>query len=505
MSKIFADKNLVVDKISDHIYGSFLEHLGRAIYTGIYEPDHPTADENGFRQDVVELIKGLGVSVVRYPGGNFVSGYDWKDGIGKKEERKSRLELGWRSIEPNTFGTDEFIQWCRATNIEPMLAFNMGTGTQQDALEYFEYCNHPSGTYYSDLRRKNGAEQPHAVKFWCIGNEMDGPWQICGTDADSYGKKALQTAHMIRCADCKGPDDPEAVQLIVCGSSKRELPTYPDWDRIVLEHTYDQVNYLSMHRYYEYMPEGKKPLEDFLCSADDMNEFINAIRSTITFVKEKKRSSHRVYISFDEWNIWKENQLDVTPFWRTAPPILEDVYTFRDTIVFAGMMNTLLNNCDVVKVACLAQLVNVIAPIMTVKGGTCYKQGIYYPFAFASANARGEALRSVVSCDKVQGSARTANALNVTVTHNEEKREVCVFACNYSDQDDVVEMELRSFGNLRCTEFVSLESDDLAITNTADHPENIQPIYKDAVEVFETCKANVPMKAYSWNFLKFEY
>lgn len=504
-TKIFADKNLVIDQISDDIYGSFLEHLGRAIYGGIYEPDHPTADENGFRKDVLELIKELGVSIVRYPGGNFVSGYDWKDGVGKPEERKARLDLGWRCIEPNTFGTDEFMKWCKFADMKPMLAFNMGTGTPKDALEYFEYCNHPSGTYYSDLRRKNASEEPYGVQYWCIGNEMDGPWQICSMDADSYGQKAVQTARIVRCADCKAPGEEGAVKLVVCGSSNREIASYPDWDRVVLEHTYNEIDYLSMHRYYEYDPEGKKPLEDFLCSADDMDEFIDAIRSTINFVKEKKRSEHRVYISFDEWNIWKQNKLDITPFWRVAPPILEDVYTFRDVLVFGGLMNTLLNNCDVVKVACLAQLVNVIAPIMTVKGGIAYRQGIFYPFSFASKNARGETLRSIVTCGKVEGSRRTANSLNAAITHNSEKREVCLFACNYAEKDETVQLELRSFGELTCTSFVSLECDDLSLTNTASNPERIKPFEKTPVAISGDGKAEVVFRKYSWNFLKFTY
>ncbi len=503
--RIFADKNLVVGDIGDGIYGSFLEHLGRAIYKGIYEPSHPLADENGFRKDVLALVKELGVSLVRYPGGNFVSGYDWKDGIGPKEIRKARLELGWRSIETNEFGIDEFMKWCARAEVKPMLAFNMGTGTQMDALEYFEYCNHPSGTYYSDLRRKNASEEPYNVKFWCIGNEMDGSWQTCGTDADSYGKKAVQTARIIRCADCRSADDPESVKLVVCGSSKRTMPTFPDWDRTVLEYTYDEINYISMHTYYEYDPASPKPLEDFFCSADDMNEFICVVRSVINYVKEKKRSSHDVYISFDEWNVWNQTDLDVAPYWRVAPPLLEQVYTFRDVLVFGGMLNALLNNCDVVKVACLAQLVNVIAPIMTVEGGVCFRQGIFYPFAFASANGRGKTLKAIVECGKIEGSSRTANALNVCVTHNEEKKEVCLFVCNYSCNAEKASVELRSFGNLKCVEFKCMENSDLSAANTADNMFAIQPFDKALPQVSEGGNVNVEFGAYSWNYLKFTY
>lgn len=504
-SSIFADRNLIVGKISETIYGSFLEHLGRAIYGGIYEPNHPTASKEGFRQDVINLIKELGVTIVRYPGGNFVSNYDWKDGIGKIENRKRTAEIGWRSIETNEFGIDEFIQWAKMAQVEPMLAFNMGTGTQKDALEFFEYCNFLGGTYYSDLRKSNGNEEPYGVKYWCLGNEMDGPWQTCSLDSEAYGKKASQTARMIRAMDCKNVGEEGAVKLIACGSSNREMPSYPEWDRIVLENTYEEIDFISMHRYYEYLPESDKALENFFCSADDMNEFIDVIRSTIKYVKEKKRSKHNVYISFDEWNIWKQNKLDVTPYWRVAPPILEDVYTFRDMLVFGGLLNTLINNCDIVKVACLAQLVNVIAPIMCVKNGVSIKQTIFYPFSYAANNAHGTTLKSIVKCERIYGTEKSANSLNVSITHNEEKREVCVFICNYLGTEQDVLLELRSFGQLKCIENVIIQYDDLSLTNSNEDADKVKPSIEEPIDISLEGTANLLIKRFSWNFMKFKY
>ncbi len=504
-TKIFADKNLKIGDIDPNIYGSFLEHLGRAVYEGVYEPGHPTADQDGFRGDVLALVRELGVPLVRYPGGNFVSGYDWKDGVGPKAERRVRPDLAWASVEPNEFGTDEFIKWCKKAGIQPMLAFNMGTGTPKDALEFFEYCNYPSGTYFSDWRRKNGAEAPYCVKYWCIGNEMDGEWQICNLTADDYGKKAGQTMRMIRKIDAKRAGEEGAVKLVVCGSSSVEIPTYPEWDRIVLEHTYDEADFISMHRYYEYMPSRKNPLEDFLGSADDMAAFIETIRATIRYVRAKKRSKHDVYISFDEWNVWSQHAKRTAPNWVRAPHLIEDQYTMRDLLVFGGMLNTLLNHADIVKVACLAQLVNVIAPILTQKGGAAIRQTIFYPFRYASENGRGEAIRSISTSDTFDSAYGRARLINEAVTHDAANKEVCVFLVNYGQSAADIDLELRSFGALSCKEFVSIENNDLDIKNTFASPDAVVPEQREPVPVKDGCRAAVRVAPMSWNFLKFTY
>ena len=509
-TKIFADANLAVGAIDPNLYGSFIEHLGRAVYEGIYEPGHPAADEDGFRGDVISLINELGVPIVRYPGGNFLSGYDWMDGIGPKEKRPTRLDLAWFTTEPNEFGTDEFMKWCKKAHITPMMAVNMGTGTIRDAARLVEYCNHEGGTELSEMRKANGAKEPYHVRYWCIGNEMDGPWQIGHLTADEYGKKALEAAKVMRWAngEFKGDDGSdwgkEPLKLIVSGSSNHEMKTFPEWDRIVLEHTYRHVDYLSMHRYYMYSEDRDHPLEDFLGSADDMHEYIGTLKATIEYVRAKVRSTKKLGISFDEWNIWSVTAPRTEPLWKKAPHLLEDVYTFRDALVFAGLMNTLLNNSDVVKLACLAQLVNVIAPIMTKKGGGAFRQTTFYPFQAIARSARGETLRTFSDSDTFANMYGRARYINEAVSHDRATRTVTVSVCNYAQEAREVELELRSFGDLKPTGYIEMAENDLDATNGFTHPDDVKPHGKDlpGVKDGRTALTLPPM---SWSLLTFRY
>jgi len=463
MVKLFADKNMKVGKVNPKLYSSFVEHVGRCVYTGIYEPGHPTADENGFRGDVLELVKQLQVQMVRYPGGNFLSGYDWKDGIGPKGKRPTRPDIAWQTTEPNQFGTDEFMDWCEKTGIEPMMAVNMGTGTPKDAAELVEYCNHSGGTYFSELRKANGHEKPYAVETWCIGNEMDGPWQICGLDAEDYAKKALQAARMM-----KGIDP--GLKLVACGSSSAEMVTYPEWDRIVLDHLYDEVDYISMHRYY--WDEGNR--NDFFASYYDMDAFIKTIRAAADYVKAKHRSKKVMGISFDEWNVWYQNAQGKAN-WAAKPKILEDVYSLKDALVFAGMMTTLLNNCDRVQIACLAQLVNAIGPIFTKERGEAIKQTTYFPFEMFSVFGRGDVMNAIVTCDAFESKFGDVPYVAASVVENTVQNEISVFLINYSDSVMPYEMELRSFGGLKPLDAVVMDGTDLEARNTFDTPEAVKP------------------------------
>jgi alpha-N-arabinofuranosidase len=494
-TKCIVDKNYVIDKIDNRIYGSFIEHLGRAVYTGIYEPGHPTSDEYGFRKDVIELVKELNVPIVRYPGGNFVSGYNWTDGIGPKAERPRRLELAWYSIETNEMGIDEFADWSKKANTEVMAAVNLGTGTPQEAGNMVEYCNHPSGTYWSDLRRKYGHNDPHNIKVWCLGNEMDGPWQICHLSPDDYGKKALEAAKIMKWVD-------PTIELVACGSSNSKMPTYPEWDRVVLEHLYDKVDYISMHRYY-YEGENGGTTEDFLASFVDMDRFIHTIASVIDYVKAKNRSSKTLKISFDEWNVWYQNKRTRYP-WEIAPPILEDNYSLLDALVVGGLMCTLVNNADKVKMACLAQLVNVIAPIFTEKGGRSIRQTIFYPFKQVSNYARGVALKPIITTPKFETALYgDAPTVQMSVTFDEENDSVCIFVLNCDRNEDMqLSLDLRSFGNIKIVEHVVLDGEDLYATNTFDNPENIKPrnmeLPKDDNNTYDICLPKT-----SWNMIRF--
>lgn len=460
-TKLFVDKNLVIAPISKYLFASFIEHLGRAVYTGIYEPGHPLADEDGFRKDVSDLIKDLKVPMVRYPGGNFLSGYNWEDGIGPKKDRPTRLDYAWQTLEDNQFGTDEFMKWCQKNGIEPMMAVNLGTGSPKEAGNIIEYCNFPAGTYYSDLRIKNGSKEPYNVKYWCLGNEMDGPWQIGHLSAEDYAKKALETAKIMRWVD-------PSIKLIACGSSSAEIPTYPDWDRIVLETLYEQVDYISMHRYYWF----QDTLENFFASYHDMDNFIHTIKSTADFVKAKKRSTKTMKISFDEWNVWYLDEWKPAG-WKKAPHILEDQYSLKDALVFAGMLNTLVNNSDRVEIAALAQLVNVIAPIFTKENGNVFKQTIFYPFFAVSNYGRGVALKAIKTGPKFDSKYGEVNYVSEAVTFDEEKREISVFLVNYAKLAMNVELELRSFGHLTALDHQVIAHADLEIKNTFD-AENVK-------------------------------
>ncbi len=377
----------VIGAINPRIYGSFVEHLGRAVYDGIYEPGHHLADEAGFRRDVIDLVKELGVSTIRYPGGNFVSGFRWEDSVGPVGERPTRLDLAWHSTETNEVGLHEFQDWLDRCGGELMLAVNLGTRGITEALDLLEYANHHSGTALSDRRIANGRNTPFGVRIWCLGNEMDGPWQLGHRSAEDYGNLAARTAHAMKQLD------PE-LELVVCGSSNSAMPTFGEWERVVLTRAYDFVDYISCHAYYE----NRGDLGSFLASGVDMDRFIASVVTTADQVKSALGASKTINISFDEWNVWYSSRFENTDKiqgaanWPKAPRLLEDVYTVTDAVVVGSLLIALLRHADRVTSASLAQLVNVIAPIMTEPGGTAWRQTIFFPFAATSAHARGVAV-----------------------------------------------------------------------------------------------------------------
>ncbi|MBD9698635.1 alpha-L-arabinofuranosidase [Flavimobilis sp. GY10621] len=375
-----------VGEIDRRLFGSFVEHLGRAVYTGIYEPGHATADDHGFRSDVADLTRELGVTIVRYPGGNFVSGYRWEDGVGPVSERKPYLDLAWRTVEPNLVGTDEFLQWAEREGITPMMAVNLGTRGVEAAAALVEYCNGEAGTRWADMRIANGRTEPYGVHLWCLGNEMDGPWQIGHKDADAYGRLAAEAGKAMKLVD-------PSISLIVCGSSSMEMDTFGSWERTVLSHSYDIVDHISMHAYYEEL-EGDRA--SFLASGTAMDRFIRRVAASADAVGAERRSDKTITMSFDEWNVWYRVSRFVgeaaLPIQRDAPRIIEDVYSGLDAVVVGDLLVTLLNHADRIPVACLAQLVNVIAPIMTEPGGAAWRQPTFHPFATAARLARGTAL-----------------------------------------------------------------------------------------------------------------
>lgn len=369
-AKVYIDKNNIIDVVSDELFGSFIEHVGRSVYNGIYEPTHFTADENGFRQDVISCVKEMNVSCVRYPGGNFVSAYDWKDGIGDINTRPVRLSLAWKELEPNKVGVDEMMKWAKKSNCEVIMAVNMGTGTPKDAAELVEYCNFPCGSFWSSKRIEHGSINPYNIKYWCVGNEMDGGYQIGALTAEDYSKKANEAAKQMRIID-------ENIELIMCGSSAPWSPTFPEWDLTVLRNSYNNMDYLSVHAYYDYV--GNNDISDFLAAPKAFEKHILKVRNICDQVKEELKSDKNIKLAVDEWNVWHTavGEKHETP-WSTGEALIENHYDLADALVVGGMLSVLINNCDRVKIGCIAQLVNVIAPILTKVNGEVLKQTTYY-------------------------------------------------------------------------------------------------------------------------------
>ena len=489
-TKLLLDRDYTIASLGKRLYSTFVEHLGRCVYEGIYEPGHPSADKEGFREDVRALVRELNFGALRYPGGNFISGYNWLDGIGPRASRPKRLDYAWFSIEPNEIGIDEFCDYAKSVGSEVMYAVNMGTGTPQDAGYVVEYANFPGGTYYSDLRKQNGHKEPHDIKLWCVGNEMDGPWQICHLDAHDYGKKALEAAKIMKWVD-------PGIELCVCGSATSSLPTYPEWDRIVLEYVYENVDYLSLHRYYE----NKGNEIDFLASYHEMNDFIRSIAATADYVKALKRSKKTMMLSFDEWNIWYQAKTKLK-HWEFAPHILEDNYSLLDALAFGGLLCTLINNADRVRIACLAQMVNVIAPIFTEKGGKAIKQTTFFPFAMAARNCLGTVLRVVGKTPLLEsGSYGEVSAIPNAAVWNEEKREINLICANISGEQQYVELDLRSFGKAALIEHQVL-SGDLSASNTLENPDLVKPLFMNCNGAL-TEKPDLVLEPKSFHFYKF--
>ncbi len=450
------DPAFVVGPVRRRTFGSFVEHLGRCVYDGIHDPAHPGADEDGFREDVIELVKELGVGTVRYPGGNFVSGYRWEDGVGPVEDRPRRLDLAWHSTEPNTVGVDEFLRWCAKADIEPMMAVNLGTRGVQEALDILEYTNVVGGTHFADLRRANGHEEPYRIRMWCLGNEMDGPWQTGHKTATEYARLANETANAMRMID---PD----LELVVCGSSSSGMPTFGEWEATVLAETYDKVDLVSAHAYYA---ERDGDLASFLASAVDMDHFVDSVVATADYVRATGKHSKFINISFDEWNVWYQHRIESKvpegDDWPVAPRLLEDRYNVADAVVVGSLLISLLRHTDRVHSASLAQLVNVIAPIMTEPGGAVWKQTTFHPFSLTAKHAQGQVLQVALDSPTHETTKfGEVTSLDAVATRDPETGEVAVFAVNRSTDTPLeLKVSVASLGDLALVEALTYWSED---------------------------------------------
>jgi alpha-L-arabinofuranosidase len=481
--QVVLDRDVSIGVTDPRLFGGFVEHIGRCVYGGLFEPGHPQADHQGFRRDVLALVRELGPTIIRYPGGNFVSGYDWEDGVGPVENRPRRLDLAWKTTETNLFGTNEFIDWCRLAEAEPMLAVNLGTRNGDAARRLVEYCNHPGGTALSDLRAAHGWPQPHAVKFWCLGNEMDGPWQMEAKTAEQYGRVAVEAAKMMKWVD-------PSIELTACGSSAHNMLTFGRWEDTVLEHVFDHVEFISLHTYINNFADDTAA---FLASPDLMDSFIDEVVAIADGVAARRRSAKRIMLSFDEWNVWyrtRRTREDLSrPGWPVAPPLLEEVYTVEDALVLGGACIALLNHADRVKAACLAQLVNVIAPIMTETGGPAWRQTIFHPFAQMSRLGRGRVLRAQIDSPTYAATyvePRGDEDLNFPLDAvpylklaavADDTGGVTLFALNrHLSEEMLLRVSVRNMRGGTVEEAVSLYDADLNAANTRQNPDRIKPI-----------------------------
>jgi alpha-L-arabinofuranosidase len=507
VTRVVVDSDRQIAPIDRHLFGSFLEHLGRAIYEGIYDPKSKFADSNGFRTDVIKEVHDLGVPIIRYPGGNFVSGYHWLDGVGPRDKRPTVLDRAWNTMETNQFGTNEFVTWARLAGAEPLFGLNFGTGTSEDAAALVEYCNIPSGTKWSELRRSHGYAEPHNVKYWCVGNEMDGPWQIGHMPAREYGIKAADAARQMRATD-------HSIKLVACGSSGPFMPTYIDWDRTVLEECYDDVDGISLHRYWGDTEETNNSSSTYLAMNLAMDRQISEIVSVCDTVRARKRSGKQLFLSFDEWNVWyRARSGDASNgHGKAAPHLLEEPYNLEDALLVGGLANSLIRHSDRVKLACLAQLVNVIAPIMTNENGIM-RNTIFYPYAWALKYAQGRALsiapqgptyevaslgRPIESIGVPIPGFGDVPYLDVVATLDPDKKAAAVFILNRDlEKAHDLEINWHDLTPSKVTTFETITGTDLKAVNTFADPKRIVPQTLENPKVGSKMSLSLPARSYS--------
>ena len=494
MVKVFVDRNLSISEIDRRIFGSFTEHMGRCIYGGIYEPGSPFADEDGYRQDVIELVKELGITIVRYPGGNFLSGYDWRDGVGPKENRPQRLDLAWHSLETNQFGLDEFMKWTEKSDVQPMMAINVGSAGLKEALELLEYTNVDAESKWAQYRVENGRQNPYDIKVWCLGNEMDGPWQLGHMNATNYARVAGDIARGMRQMG-------EELELVICGSSNRAMPTFGQWEETVLEDAYDLIDHISLHTYYE----DHGDLQSFLAIAVDLDYFINEVCDIADAVKAKRRSDKTITLSLDEWNVWRLSEYSALPRpknWEIAPKLIEDEYNVADALVVGNLLISILRRSDRVKMACLAQLVNVIAPIRTEPDKAAWRQTTFFPFAYTAKYGRGTTLSTRIEANKIETKKFGAvDSVDAITTYDASTNQLAIFLINRSlNEIQATSIQLAGFRVKEILDQITLDEKDLSKTNNYQNSEAVAP-RKDKSATITSTGVEVALPPASWQVI----
>jgi len=498
---VIYDKDFTGGKVDKRLYGSFVEHLGRCLYKGVYEPGHTTADRQGFREDVKELIRELGVTAIRYPGGNFVSGYDWKDGVGPKENRPRKKDMAWNTIETNEVGTNEFAAYLKDLDVELLMTANLGTGTPKEAGELVDYCNSREGTCFSDLRISHGVREPHNIKTWYLGNEMDGEWQIMMHTAEEYARICKEAGKIVKWMD------PNA-ETIACGSCTNEIGhvSFGDWDRIVLEEAYDYIDYISLHRYFNYNPQKQLAYKMYDNVTDipfffkDLQVFLDTVISACDFVKGKRRSEKTMQLSFDEWGVITDT--------GAIPGGVEQEYGYAsfkqlDAVIYGGILCTFLNNAHRVKIACQSLLVNEGGMITTDPAGRVIRQSTFYPFRDVASYGKGVSLKGTANFPgKMTDHHGEQETVVVSATYDDETGEIAVFAVNCDLEEEVeLAINLRSFGKLKgiaCQEFYH---EDPYAKNTFEDEFCVIPEEKPLPDIIDG-RIVMVLKEHSWNMLR---
>jgi alpha-L-arabinofuranosidase len=490
---LFIDKEYQVGEVDPRLFGGFLEHIGRAVYEGVFDPTSKYADKDGFRIDVQSVLKKLGFTLMRYPGGNFASGYHWINGVGQPSSRPILQDLASNALEPNQFGTDEFMILARKMDWKPMLTVNLGTGSPEEACNWVEYCNSPTGTKYADLRKQNGFHEPYGVQLWGLGNEMDGPWQQGHVPAEQYALRARQAAKLMK-------DTDPSIELVVCGSSEIGMATYMEWDRTVLEVMGDFTDYISLHRYVG-NPQGRTA--DYLAVTNSIDQQIDAMDGLCRYIQARLRSRKRIYLAFDEWNVWyrTQNAESVNGHGKMAQHLVEEEYNLEDALVVAGFLNCFLRHADVLKISNLAQIVNVIAPVLT-RGDQLLLQSIYFPLLMIASRRKGISLIPVLHgpgyVSPSYGFVHMIDASSIL-----DETQLHVFLLN-RDLRSSMEVEIKPVG----IELLSMQSSDcLTATsansrNTFEKPSVVHVCNLDHIEVVDQ-KAYVLLPPLSFSAISF--
>lgn len=494
-AKVILDKDYVISKIDDKVFSSFVEPIGRCIYTGIYEPGHPQADKHGFRQDVLEKTKALNLTLNRFPGGNYTSTYRWEDSIGPKEKRPKRVEVAWQCIETNQFGIDEFAEWSKLNGSDVMMTVNLATRGVLEAMDCVEYCNFKGGTYWSDKRIEYGHKEPHNYKYWCLSNEVDGIWQVGQKHPTEYGRIAREAAKAMKLID------PE-IKTVLAGSASPGMEDFPWYDKTALEEAYDFVDYLSIH---QYIHNSKNDTPSFLARNLVTDQYFKYAIAACDYVQAIKHGSKRIDISFDEYNVWhtitKRPEERFENRWPEVKAILEDCYTAEDAVALGGMLISILRYSDRVKIACMSELVNCISNLRTRPGGGCWALPPYYTYLLYSKYGRGTALHTRIDSPKYDCEDFTDVTYLDAIGVLGDDGSLTLFAINRSmDEDLPMELELRGFEDYRVDKHIVITADDPKATNTEEDPEHVVP-KADGNAAVEDGKVQATLPKLSWNVI----